>query len=174
MVKIDKKQIALRFILSLVVAWIIITILTLPAPIPFQTFSAPDEVAEHLLKTNNSSASLEKFSDRVMFRKEHTISSAYLAKEVGLEKNQVCLSIEEGLTGFEVENNSLITFSKDSEARVAFAGICAQKEIFVSKDLIGTGTEILSSRGFDFVDSGCASVCPDNQKCCVLFLYKPD
>ncbi len=149
---------ALNFILNIFTPW-------------YYPSDDPYENSENLLKAMDATPYKEKVSSRFYFAKEDTINSAALADEILLEKNQVCLSIEEDLTGFEVQENSLISYSRDSDARVQLAGICGPKDEFVSENLIENYAPVISSRGFDFFSSGCASTCLDSQRCCVLFLF---
>jgi len=165
-----------KLLISAIVAIVILTLLLqVLGIINFDPNTNPASAAENLLKDMDNSVYQEKVSDRINFEKEHSIGSAALASEIGLSQNQICLAVEEGLSDFDVNPSlSLITYSGDSTIRVKLAGICGPFNDFSNADLIGTSTSVLSSKGFDFDSSGCSSVCIEDQRCCILFLYRSD
>jgi len=135
--------------------------------------SDPAKAAEDVLNDADSKTYLQIVSPEIEFSKENSISSRALADKLSFDKEQICLSVLDGLDskGFTVNaSKSLISYSGDSKTRVKLAGICGPKETFISDGLV-EDAPILEEKGFSF-SSECGDVCIDGQKCCVLALIK--
>ncbi len=159
-----------KLLISAIVAIVILTLLLqILNVINIGVTTEPDKAAEDLLKSMDASPYHEKVSDRIDFKKEHSISAAALADKVGLGNNQICLGVEDGLDGFDNSTETLITYSRDSSVRVNLAGICGPKEGF-DGGLIESSTSRLSGAGFSF--SQCGGVCDEDQRCCVLVVVR--
>jgi len=126
---------------------------------------------ENLLRVMNEDIYHEKVSFRIDFSKDDSINKEVLASSTELKENQICLSLSDELKekGFELKDNSLITYSGESSVRTKLAGLCAEKETFVDGSFVDYAP-ILEEYNYAF-DNSC---CVDEQKCCVLFLFESD
>ncbi|MBU2099867.1 hypothetical protein KKB11_01395 [Candidatus Micrarchaeota archaeon] len=164
-----------KLLISAIVAIVILTLLLqILNVIDIGVTTEPDKAAEDLLKSIDASSYQEKVSTQFDFKSEHSISAAALANKSGLDQDQICLGVEQGLIGFEEESSAtLISYSGDSSVRVKLAGICGAQNQFDTEDLIETTTSKLKEKGIDFGSLDCA--CPQgSQKCCVIVLIKSD
>ncbi len=139
-----------KLLISAIVAIVILTLLLqILNIIDFNPNTDPANAAENLLKAADSSQYNPKVSDRLDFTNENTINTAALAENTGLSRDQICLAVDEELTGFDNSNANSISYTGSSNVRVKIVGICASKEDFDESDFIGNYVPQLENKTFN-------------------------
>ncbi|MFH1895789.1 MAG: hypothetical protein ABIJ74_04430 [archaeon] len=118
-----------KLLISAIVAIVILTLLLqILGIINFNPNTDPANAAENLLKAIDSSPYQPKVTDRLDFTSENTINTASLAESTGLSRDQICLLVEDGLTGFNASTQNSISYTGSSTVRVKIVGICADQQ----------------------------------------------
>jgi len=164
------KKIFYGLVIIVFVFFALIFISNLFTPWYYPTDDLSDK-PENLVNSMSASIFQEKASDRINFLKKDSIDVDVISKATSLEKEQICLGVSDSLKerGFELKENSLISYSGESPVEVKLAGLCAFQDNFADGSFLDY-SPILEEKGFALNESCCIEV----KKCCVLFLFEAD
>jgi len=165
-----------KLLISAIVAIVVLTLLlNILGIVNFNPNTDPSKSAVNLLTSMDSSQYQEKVSARIDFTKENSINAKSLAKEMGLDEEQICLAVQTDLEsdGFS-SNGKLIRYTGSNSVRVKLAGICAEGTDFA--DAEGTGGFFDSYAPTIFVNSAVipseCSIKTASGKACFMVLIK--
>jgi len=162
-----------KLLISAIVAIVILTLLlNILGIINFNPNTDPSKSAGNLLTSMDSSQYQEKVSARIDFTSENSINAKSLAKEVGLDEDQICLGVEDALADAQFSSNGkLISYTGSGSVRVKLAGICAEGTDFQDETAFFEDYAPTLSEKFPGNFSDC-TITEASGKACYMLLIK--
>ena len=163
-----------KLLISAIVAIVVLTLLlNILGIVDFNPNTDPANAAENLLTSMDSSVYQEKVTARLDFTSENSINTAALAEATGLDREQICLLVEDDLSEFSSGTTAnLINYTGSGTVRVKLAGICADQTDFADADFFDSYAPKLATKTFEDIPSTCNFA--TGQKACLLVLIKSD